>query len=102
MPHLTPILPPRYRRLALAALAGLTTRARGDVARHHAAIERLTLVGQETTGARAGLSLAERSLALLRGRQHFLRSSGPPLEELGQPRPHLRASRKRSILQGDA
>jgi hypothetical protein len=82
VPHLTPTLPPRYRRLALAALAGLTTRARDDVAHHHAEIERLTLVGKETTSAEAGLSLAERGLGLLRGRQHFLRSSGPPLEEL--------------------
>ena len=95
MPHLTPVLPPRYRRLALATLAGLTTRARDDVARHHAALERLVLVGQETTSAKAALGLAERGLALLRGRQHFLRSSGPPLEELRPPRPHLRALRKR-------
>lgn len=82
MPHLTPTLPPRYRRLALAALAGLTTRARGDIAHRHAELERLTLVGKETTSAKAGLSLAERSLDLLRGRQRFLRSSGSPFEEV--------------------
>jgi hypothetical protein len=80
MPHLTPALPPRYRRLALAALGGLLTRAKGDVAGHRAEIERLTLVGKETTSANAGLSLAERGLGLLRGRQHFLRLSGPPLD----------------------
>src|SRR3954471_6664716 len=32
MPHLTPTLPSRYRRRALAALGGLITRAKGDVA----------------------------------------------------------------------
>ena len=38
-------------------------------------------LGEETTTARAGLSLAERGLALLRGRQQFLRSGGPSLDE---------------------
>ena len=40
----------------------------------------MTLAGEETIIARAGLSLAERGLALLRGREQFLRSSGPPLD----------------------
>ena len=80
MPHLTPILPARYRRLALAALARLTARAKGDVAGHRAAVERLTVAGEETGSATAALSLAERGLALLCGRQQFLRSSGPPLD----------------------
>ena len=34
MLDLTPALPPQYRRRALAALEGLVTRARGEVARH--------------------------------------------------------------------
>jgi hypothetical protein len=42
MPHLTPTLPPRYRRRALAVLGGLITRAKGDVAGHRASVERLT------------------------------------------------------------
>src|SRR4051812_21641283 len=72
MPHLTPTLPPRYRRRALAVLDGLMARAKGDVAGHRASVERLTAVGQETSTARAGLGLAERGLALLHGRQRFL------------------------------
>ena len=80
MPQLTPALPPRYRRRALAALEGLTTRARGDVAGHLATVERMTMAGEETTAARAGLGLAERGLALLLGRQRFLRSGEPPLD----------------------
>ena len=81
MPHLTPSLPPRYRGLALAALAGLTARAKGNVAGHRATVEQMTLAGEETIIARAGLSLAERGLALLRGREQFLRSGGKPLDE---------------------
>jgi hypothetical protein len=81
MPHLTPTLPPRYRRRALAALGGLTTRAKGDVAGHRATVERLAAAGEETSAARAGLGLAERGLALLRGRQRFLRSGEPPLDK---------------------
>ena len=81
MPQLTPALPPRYRRRALAALGGLMTRAKGDVAGHLATVERMAAAGEETTAARAGLGLAERGLALLRGRQRFLRSGEPPLDE---------------------
>ena len=81
MPDLTPALPPRYRRRALAALDGLVTRAKGDVAGHRAIVGRLTAAGQESSTARAGLGLAERGLALLRGRQRFLRSGEPPLDE---------------------
>jgi hypothetical protein len=81
MPHLTPTLPPRYRRLALAALDGLMTRAKADVTGHRATVERLTAAGQETGTARAGLGLAERCLALLRGRRGFLRSDEPPPDE---------------------
>ena len=81
MPQLTPALPPRYRRRALVALGGLMTRAKGDVAVHLATIERMAAAGEETTAARAGLGLAERGLALLRGRQQFLRSGEPSLDE---------------------
>ena len=81
MPHLTPTLPSRYRRRALAALGGLMTRAKGDVAGHRASVERLTAARQETGTARAGLGLAERGLALLHGRQRFLRSGEPPLDQ---------------------
>ena len=80
MPDLTPALPVRYRRHALAALEGLVTRARGDVARHLATVGRLTAAGERTTDARAGLGFAEKSLALLRGRQRFLRPGEPPPE----------------------
>jgi hypothetical protein len=80
MPHLTPALPPRYRRRALAALGGLLTRAKGDVAGHRATVERLAAAGEEVTGAHADLGLAQRGLALLRGRQRFLRSGEPPLD----------------------
>jgi hypothetical protein len=81
MPQLTPALPPRYRRRALAALGGLMTRAKCDVAGHLATVEQLAASGEETTAARAGLGLAERGLALLRGRQRFLRSGEPPLDK---------------------
>lgn len=81
MPQLTPALPPRYRRRALVALGGLMTRARGDVAGHLATVKRIAAAGEETTAARAGLGLAERGLALLHGRQQFLRSGEPPLDE---------------------
>ena len=81
MPQLTPALPPRYRRRALAALGGLMTRAEGDVAGHLATVERLAAAGEDSTAARAGLGLAERGLALLRGRQRFLRSGEPSLDE---------------------
>jgi hypothetical protein len=81
MPLLTPALPPWYRRRALAALGGLMTRARGDVADHLATVEQLAAAGEETTAARVGLGLAEHGLALLRGRQRFLRSGEPPLDE---------------------
>jgi hypothetical protein len=83
MSHLTPTLPARYRRRALAALGGLMTRARDDVAGHRATVERMAAAGEETTGARAGLGLAERGLALLRGRQRFLRSGEPPPPDRG-------------------
>ena len=49
MPHLTPALPPRYRRRALVALGGLMTRAKGDVAGHLATVERMAAAGEETT-----------------------------------------------------
>ena len=49
MPHLTPALPPRYRRRGPTALGGLITRANGDVAGHRATIERMTAAGEETT-----------------------------------------------------
>ena len=78
MPDLTPALPPRYRRRALAALEGLVTRARGDVARHLATVKYLTAAGERTTDARASLGFAETSLALLRGRRRFLRLGEPP------------------------
>ena len=81
MPQLTPALPPRYRRHALVALRGLMTRARGDVTDHLATVERMAAAGEETTAARSGLGLAERGLALLRGRQQFLRSGKPPLDD---------------------
>ncbi len=38
MPDLTPALPARYRRRALAVLEGLVARARGDDARHLATV----------------------------------------------------------------
>jgi hypothetical protein len=79
MPLLTPPLPPRYRRRALAALEGLLTRGEGDVAGHLATVERTAAAGEDSTAARAGLGLAERRLALLRGRQRFLRSGERPL-----------------------
>jgi hypothetical protein len=82
MPDLTPALPPRYRRRALAALGGLMARARGAVAGRRATVARLAAAGEEATAARAELGLAERGLALLRGRQRFLRSGkAPPLGE---------------------
>ena len=81
MPDLTPALPPRYRRRALAALDGLVTRAKGGVADQRAIVERLTAAGQETSTARAGLGLAERGLTLLRGRRGFLRLGEPPLDK---------------------
>src|SRR3954454_11267213 len=67
MPHLTPALPLRYRRRALAALEGLVARARGDVARHLATVGRLAAAGERTTDARASLGFVENNLALLRG-----------------------------------
>ena len=81
MPQLTPALPPRYRRRALVALGGLMTRAKRDVARQLATVKRMAAAGEETTAARAGLGFAERGLALLRGRQQFLRSGEPSLDE---------------------
>jgi hypothetical protein len=57
------------------------TRAKGDVAGHLATVERMVAAEEETTAARAGLSLAEHVLALLRGRQRFLRSGEPALDE---------------------
>jgi hypothetical protein len=78
MPDLTPALPPWYRRRALAALEGLVTRARGEVARHLATVGRRTAAGEETNAARASLGFAENSLALLRGRRRFLRSGEEP------------------------
>jgi hypothetical protein len=74
MPHLTPDLPPSYRRRALATLEGLVSRTRDAVAQHHGTVERLTATGEGTTAARAGLGLARGRLALLLGRQRFLRS----------------------------
>ena len=81
MPLFTPALPPRYRRRALVALGGLMTRAKGDVAGHLATVERLAAAGEDSAAARAALGLAERGLALLRGRQRFLRSGEPALDE---------------------
>ena len=81
MPDLTPALPARYRHRTLAALEQLVARARGDVARHLATVGRLTAAGERTTDARASLGFAEKSLALLRGRQRFLRLGEPPPEE---------------------
>ena len=81
MPDLTPALPARYRHRTLAALEQLVARARGDVARHLATVGRLTAAGERTIDARASLGFAEKSLALLRGRQRFLRPGGPPPEE---------------------
>jgi hypothetical protein len=49
MPHLTPALPPRYRRRGLAALGGFITRAKSDVAGRRATIERMAAAGEETT-----------------------------------------------------
>jgi hypothetical protein len=63
MPDLTPALPARYRRRALAALEQLVARTRGDVARHLAAIERLAVAGGRTTSARANLGFADRANA---------------------------------------
>jgi hypothetical protein len=83
MPDLSPALSLRYRRRALAALGGLMTRARGAVAGHRATVARLAAAGEEATAARAELGLAERGLALLRGRQRFLRSGEPPPPDLG-------------------
>ena len=60
--------------LAGAVLGGLMTRAEGDVAGHLATVGRLAAAGEDSTAARAGLGLAEHGLALLRGRQRFLRS----------------------------
>ena len=57
------------------------TRAKGEVAGHLATVKRTAAAGEETTAALAGLDLAERGLALLRGRQQFLRSGEPPLDE---------------------
>ncbi len=59
------------------------TRARGAVAGHRAAVARLAAAGEEATAARAELGLAERGLALLRGRQRFLRSGEPPPPDQG-------------------
>lgn len=73
MPQLTPPLPRAYRHHALAALHGLMARAKGDITHHTATAERQIADGKEAT-ARANLGLAERVLALLRGRQRFLRS----------------------------
>ena len=57
-------------------------RARGAVAGRRATVARLAAAGEEATAARAELGLAERGLALLRGRQRFLRSGkAPPLGE---------------------
>jgi hypothetical protein len=81
MPQLTPALPPRYRRRALVALGGMMTRAKGDVAGHLAAVKRMAAAGEDSAAARAGLGLAEHGLALLRGRQRFLRSGEPRLDE---------------------
>ena len=78
MPHLTPALPPQYRRRALATLNGLVGRAEGDVEQHRAAVERLGAAGKPTTVSRASLGFAEDRLALLRGRQQFLFSDEPP------------------------
>ena len=49
-------------------------RAKGVVAGHLATVERLAASGEDSTAARAGLGLAEHGLALLHGRQRFLRS----------------------------
>jgi len=78
MPDLTPALPPRYRRLALTALMGLTARAKRAVASHRTAVEQLRTSGEESTLAQARLNLAERGLALLRGRQQFMQSDHQP------------------------
>jgi hypothetical protein len=80
MPHLTPALPPWYRRRALAVLQGLMTRVGGDVARHSATVERLTGAGKQTREAQASLGFAANSLALLQGRQRFLRLGEPAKE----------------------
>jgi hypothetical protein len=74
MPHLTPDLPLGYRRRALTALDLLTSRAAIDLAQHRSALERLTLTGEPATGVCASLSFAQDRLALLRGRQRFLRA----------------------------
>lgn len=81
MTDLTPSLPTRYRRRALASLEILVARAKDAVTTKRAAVSSLTVAGKETTDARASLGLAERGLALLRGRRRFLRSGEPPLNE---------------------
>jgi hypothetical protein len=75
MPLLTPALPSRYRRHALAALDKMMTRAQGDVADHRATVTRLAAAQEDVTAAHTRLGLAEHVLMLLRGRQLFLRSS---------------------------
>lgn len=77
MPDLTPALPSRYRHSTLAVLRGLVARAAGDVAACSEAVEVLSLGGERTADARAGLGLATDRLALLRGRERFLRSASP-------------------------
>jgi hypothetical protein len=78
MPDLTPALPPGYRRRAVTALEELVARARVDVARHLATVQRLATAGERTAAARAALTLAEDGLALLKGRRRFMRSDEPP------------------------
>lgn len=77
MPDLTPALPSRYRRSALAVLRRLVARAAGDVAEHAAAVRVLGAGGERAADAQASLGLARGRLALLRGRERFLRSGKP-------------------------
>lgn len=57
-------------------------RAKGDVTDRLATLKRVTIAGKESPATRAGLGLAERGLALLRGRQRFLWGE-PPLDQVG-------------------
>ncbi len=56
------------------------TRVGDDVARHSVTVERLTGAGERTREVEASLGFEENSLALLYGRQRFLRLGEPAKE----------------------
>ena len=78
--------------------ARLAARVPDAVAGHLATVERLAAAGEDSTAARAGLGLAERGLALLRGRQRLICAPANPRSTRDDDRGRPASGAKERIL----